>query len=419
MVRRVSAGTRTPSRSRAGKALHTLKAERNAVRAPIWWPRAGVPVQLALDSPGLPFHGDPLCIDALTGVLTTGDLVVFGHLCSLYLARKPSDRRIEVSLADIAAWLGARSVGGEQRRMARETLARLVGATLTSRMRWTDGASERWVEGWHLVDRWVLPEGGRHAGSLWLGATVTSLLDAGSVVLMDSRLLTSLLRRSAVAARLWMYLEAETLVIDRPRRYGVFDAPPGRPVGDRRMAPIADMLRLTDRQRGQIVLAIRKACEVIEDIDPRYMLSVDRAAEPHMWNLVAARDRSRTRLGNQARWARDGIGLEQADPRAFEATVPGDRGNGDGASGATTGGVRSNTGSRRRASRATPFVLADGAYQATMFRFPDELEQAGSSDGLHETSPVPGHQTRTPVRSRSGDGSTTATSDLPSEGASS
>lgn len=389
------------------------------MRAPIWWPRAGVPVQLALDSPGLPFHGDPLSIDALTGVLTTGDLVVFSQLCSLYVARKPSDRRIEVGLADIAAWLGARSVGGEQRRMARETLARLVGATLTSRMRWTDGASERWVEGWHLVDRWILPEGGRHAGSLWLGATITSLLDAGSVVLMDSRLLTSLLRRSVVAARLWMYLEAETLVIDRPRRYGVFDAPLGQPVGERRMAAIADMLRLTDRQRGQTVLAIRRACEVIEDIDPRYVLSVKRAAEPHMWNLLAARHRSRPRLGTQARWARDGVGLVQAGPRASQATAPGDPGNGDGASGATTGGVRSNTGSRRRASRATPSVLVERAIQATMFRFPDELQQAGSPDGLRETSPVPAHRTRTPARSRSGAGATTATPDFPSEGASS
>ena len=119
------------SRRRGNKELVTLKVERNAVRAPIWFPRPGVPVQLALDAPGLPFLGDRIRIDALNGTLTTADLVVFTHLCSWYLARRPSDRRIEVSVSEVARWLGARSIGGEQRRMARECLGRLLGATVT------------------------------------------------------------------------------------------------------------------------------------------------------------------------------------------------------------------------------------------------------------------------------------------------
>jgi len=42
------------------------------------------------------------------------------------------------------------------------------------------------------------------------------------------------------------------------------------------MAALADMLRLADRQRGQTVLALRKACAIIEDID--YEVAGDPAA---------------------------------------------------------------------------------------------------------------------------------------------
>lgn len=402
MVCRMSAAARPAARRAAKKALHTLKVERNAVRAPIWWPRAGVPVQLSLGGPRLPFLGDPLRIDALTGTLTTADLVVFAHLCSLYLARRPSDRRIEVGVSEIATWLGARIVGGEQRRMARESVARLVGATLTSRVRFTTRDSERWVEGWHLVDRWILPVGGRHAGSLWLGASVTSLLEARSVVLMDSRLLTDLVRRSAVAARLWMYLEGETLGLDPPRRFGVFDAPPGRPPGERHMAAIADMLRLTDQQRGQTVLALRSACAVIEEVDPRYVLSVERAAESQMWNLVAARDRSRPRLGSQAHWARDGAGLLD-DTRASGATDVGDRGNDERATGATAAGDRSNGRGRRRRPRKAESTLPERAIQATMFWPSDEPSPAGVSDVQVPTMPVPAHRTHDPGTTHRGE----------------
>jgi hypothetical protein len=406
------------SRRRGNKELVTLKVERNAVRAPIWFPRPGVPVQLALDAPGLPFLGDRIRIDALNGTLTTADLVVFTHLCSWYLARRPSDRRIEVSVSEVARWLGARSIGGEQRRMARECLGRLLGATVTSRMRWTDRSSERLVEGWHLVDRWVLPEGGRHAGLLWLGATVTSLLEAGSVVLMDSRLLATLYRRSAVATRLWMYLEDETLVSDEPHRYGVYDAPPGRPAGERHMAALADMLRLTDRQRGQTVLALRRACALIEDIDPRYALTVEWAVESQMWNLVAARDRTRPHLGTQVLWARAGAGLV-VDVAAVGATVPGDQGNADGASRATMTGVAGNAPRRRRPPGEGMSTLGKGAVQATLSWAPDVPLPTGLPEGQRQTAAVAGHRTGTPARPRSGDGATTATSDIPSEGASS
>lgn len=399
MVRRVMGALCAPAhtRPRERQALNTLKVERNATRAPIWWPRAGLPVQLAMELPGLPFHGDDLRIDALTGVLTTGDLAVFAQLCTRYLARRPSDRRLEVSLTEVAGWLGARTVGGEQRRMARDSLSRLLGATFTSRMRWSDKASQRWVEGWHLVDRWVVPEGSGHTGALWLSQTITSLLAAGSVVLLDSRMLTLLMRRSVVAARLWMYLEADSLSTERAHMYAVFDAPPGQPARQRRMAALADMLRLTDKQRGQIVMALRKACGVVCEIDPRYRLTVDRAVERHMWNLVAMRHRS-IPLDRRGFRAMSGAGMDGA----IEATSVGDPGNDGRASEATRKGGPGNAAPAVQPPDGDRDVLGKGAIQATMFWLPDGPSKTGRTDGRMQTMPVasPRTGTRTPEQGR-------------------
>ena len=84
-----------------------------------------------------------------------------------------------------------------------------------------------------------------------------------------------------------MYLEAELL--DRPIRWSLFAGREREPVRVRRMAAIADMLRLGDRRRRNLVARIRAACRVIVEVDPRYQLSVRRAREPGMWNLQAQR----------------------------------------------------------------------------------------------------------------------------------
>lgn len=305
----------------ARRVSDTLQLERNIARLPAFWPRAGVPLRRSLAAPAPPFHGEPFRIDALTGTLGPHDLVVLTHLCSLYRMRRPGDRRLEVDLAVIARWLGAVRIGGEQRRIARGCIERLHGATFSSVLRPRKESSSRFVDGWRLVDRYHFPPHIRGGGSVWLSTTVTELLDDKSVVYLDAETQLDLLRRSPIAHRLWVFLEADTLHDYRDFKYALFDSaePRERP---RSRAAIADMLRLADTQTRQMVLAIRRASAVINELDPRYELSVVHGKRTGTWNLVARRHKS-------PMWASQAT--PQGDPsnatRAPRATADGGSGN--------------------------------------------------------------------------------------------
>jgi hypothetical protein len=175
--------------------------------------------------------------------------------------------------------------------------------------------------------------------------------------------LSALLERSAVAARLWVYLEAETFRAGRIQRYALFPAPDGAGA-PRHMAPIADMLRLVDKQRRQTVLSVRRACEVIVGLDARYELSVEHAKTPGQWNLVATR--RRPALGS----------------RASRATSEGDLGNGSGATWATSGGDLGNGRAESVGAKARLLVPATRATRATLVRSSDVLLQTVLPDGL-------------------------------------
>jgi len=293
--------------------LGTLKLERNAARAPIWAPRSGVPVQLALAWPELPFHGSTFAVSHLTGTLGPTELLVFTRLCSLYLARTPVDVRVRVSLGDVARWSGSATVGGSQRRLAVACLTRLRAATFTSRLRFGRKGSERFLRGWGLIDEWSMPTDGRHAGWVRLSPVMAELLDAGSVVFLDARLLDALVRRSGLAARLWVLLESDSL--DGRLRtadgqpYRVFTARPGEPLPDEGRAGIADVCRLVDERRGRTVSRLRRACGTIEAVDERYRLLIRSAKKPRegMWNLIARRVKSpvTSRAGPGAPWGSD------------------------------------------------------------------------------------------------------------------
>lgn len=202
------------------RAFTTLKLERNVARAPIWGSRAGISLQRALDWPDLPVHGDAFHIAELSGALGPLDLLVFTRVCTLYAAARPSDRRVEVSLGDIARWTGNAAIGGSQHRTAIACLNRLRGATFTSSVRFGGKGTEKLLHGWGLIDEWLMPEGGRHIGSVRVSNAIADLVDAKSVVLLDAVTLGTLVRRSGLAARLWVYLEADTLGEKHPGREG-------------------------------------------------------------------------------------------------------------------------------------------------------------------------------------------------------
>jgi hypothetical protein len=121
---------------------------------------------------------------------------VFTRVCTLFLARRQSDRRVEVSLSDVARWMGNTSIGGSQRRLAAACLRRLRGASFTSHLRFGRKGSERYIRGWGLIDGWLIPEGGSHVGWIQIDATIAGLLEADSVVLLAPDTLERLVRRS-------------------------------------------------------------------------------------------------------------------------------------------------------------------------------------------------------------------------------
>lgn len=276
-------------------SLRTLKLERHAARAPIWASRSGVPVEAARAWPEVPFFGEPFQIGDLQGALGPADLLVFTHLCSLYLARKPRDRRVTISFPEVAGWLGNREVGGSQIRVAAACLRRLRGATFSSELRFGAKGTERWVHGWGLIDEWHMPMAGLEGGWALLNATVARLLEGGSFVLLDALTLLRLEKSNGLAVRLWVFLEADSLKESGfdglGQLYGVFAAPLGAPTPKRATAALADLLRLTDPRRPRVVANLRRACRTIERIDRRYQLEIEPAKlrRHGMWNLRAKR----------------------------------------------------------------------------------------------------------------------------------
>lgn len=249
-----------------------LRLAREVARLPLWAPRAGVPIQLALCWPEVQVNGGRFVIADLVGVLDPLDLLVMTRLCQAYLERRPRDRRLPVTLSDIARWTGRDGVvGGKDRRVALQRLIRLNGVSLTSTVRGRDG--DRSIEGWHLVDAFSMPPARGRVGVVSLSETVARMLDEDAVVLLDAEVLEGLMRSNPLAGRLWVWLEAETL--EQPRSYNVFAGPEGEPARERRTPAIADLLRLTERRRSRVRGTIRVACRAIVDADPEYRLEVE------------------------------------------------------------------------------------------------------------------------------------------------
>jgi hypothetical protein len=92
-------------------------------------------------------------------------------------------------------------------------------------------------------------------------------------------------QRDELAARLWVFLEAETL--KQKWRYSLFSAPEGEPDRERDTPAIADVLRMRGwKRRRDIAARIKRAAAVIGAVDPTYDLTVEHSREASMWNLV-------------------------------------------------------------------------------------------------------------------------------------
>lgn len=398
-----------------GGGFTTLKLERNVARAPIWASRSGIPLQQAIDWPELPFNGGTFGIAGLSGTLGPTDLMVFTRASTIYAATRPSDRRVELGLGDIARWMGNRSIGGSQRRAAVACLNRLLGATFNSSVRFGAKGSEQLLHGWGLIDEWLLPERGRHTGSVRVSSAVADLLDAGSVVLLNAATLETLMLRSGLAARLWVFLEAETLgatgLTDQGQPYPLFAARLGEPARELARPTISDLCRLIDPRRRRVVALLRRACGDIEDVDTRYRLSIEPSARGResMWNLWARRWPTKAPLGRYDKWAdltsgapapATGYGVQKGQTSAADRTA------------ATWGTLAGNLGDGGRADRGTEAgTLRDapaadigvetrhrpirtGAPWGTESATPRRVSLDGSQDGPLQTMPARASSTK-------------------------
>jgi hypothetical protein len=238
-------------------------------------------------------YGKRFTIRSLEGPLTPRDERLLADVHTRYVrAGCPPDRQVSFSLGEAARLLGHRGgLGGRNRELVKETLRRVRAVQLESTVRYPDGHEE--ALGWGLVDWWRTTTRGGGRGALRLSEPVADLIRAGSVTFLHGPAWEALLERDELAARLWTFLEAESL--PRLWRYSLFSAPPGHPDRERDMPALADLLRLRDPNRSRVAARIGRACAAIEAEDPRYRLAVLKSKEPGMWRLEAARGQQRGR----------------------------------------------------------------------------------------------------------------------------
>lgn len=260
--------------------MERLAHERNLGRAPLWHSRASAPGLLPAPSVLYGREFRQIAGDALT----VADQRLFAELTTRWVrAGAPESGRVGFSLGDAARVLGHRAPGGEDRRLVKESLQRLRRCSIRSRVRLGDGHETEWE--WGLLSSFGTStrEGGRGAGVL--SREVMALLGGDSVTYVDARLWDCIARDDSVAARLWIFLEAEQFRGGRPWRYNLFE--PARVAGQaaQSIPPLAELLRLDHwvTQRN-VVRRIRSASRVLQANDARYALDV-RSAGSGNWRL--------------------------------------------------------------------------------------------------------------------------------------
>jgi len=294
----------------------TLGHETNLARAPLWDARAR-PVQLSLVAPTV-LYGQQF--RQVAGArLTVTDQRLFAELTTRFVRDDcPETRRVPFSLGEAARLLGHESLGGKQRQIVKQSLARMRSVTVESALRSPDGHET--VIGWGLIDRYLTTTRGGGRGSAKLSEEVAALLRAGSVTYLHAPTWDAIAAADEIAGRLWAFLEAENL--GSGWRYQLFAAAPDGIAEDRNMPAIAELLRLDWAQRKKVAWRVKQACAVICDIDPRYRLELIKSKAVGMWRLDAARQRREAAAGSRRRAARLPDIVLAAWRRRYRAHLP-------------------------------------------------------------------------------------------------
>lgn len=273
----------------------TVALETNLARLPMWVASSASSVMLQLALPWTvgTLYGEPVRILETQGHLTVSDMRLVAHAIKRYAeAGCPEDRRARFTLNEASRWSGHRGKGGRQLRLVRDAFMRLRATALETTVRHVDGHTESLA--WGLIDRgWTDADVGREAGSVTFSDELARLVREGSLTYLDAPTLDALADRDEVAARLWVYLEAERIDAGGHWARLLYSAPEGEPERERDTPAIADLLRLSGWERRRDVRArVDRAMRVVAAVDPRYrytlLPSAGRRARG-MWTLRVAR----------------------------------------------------------------------------------------------------------------------------------
>ncbi|MHB1486930.1 MAG: hypothetical protein ACYCS7_08760 [Acidimicrobiales bacterium] len=279
-MNQVSAPVPTITSLLLSKGRNTVGHETNLARSPLWSLRKRAAHLETVVSPVL--YGRPFRRVAGSPV-TTADQQLFAHITTMFVrAGCPDDRKVPFSLGDAAIALGYDALGGKQRNLVRQSLARLGSVMLESAVRHPDGHET--VLGWGLIESYLISTRGGGKGWVTISEAVRLLLREGSVTFLHAPTWNAITGEDDVAGRLWSFLESENLA--KGWRYSLFPSE----TDDHRMMPtISEVVMLPWASRGEVSKRVRRACQVIEAHDRRYRLEVRTGQVPNSWVLHCSR----------------------------------------------------------------------------------------------------------------------------------
>jgi hypothetical protein len=311
----------------------SVAMETNLARSPIFsGGKAKGPTQLSLLSVGS-LYGRPFNVLEPKGPLTVQDAALLAHLIKRYAEDDfPSDRRVRMSLSEAARASGYRGEGGKQRELVRRAFMRMRSTTYQNVVRLPDGTVKSLT--WGLIDWAATYEPTQEAGRalVTLSEPLVALIQAGSLVYLEDAVLEELVKRDEYGARLWIFLESESYPSPRAYPYYLFSAPEGEPERERNTPAIADLLRIDWEERRSIAFRVRKAAQAISEVDPRYSLSVEKAARRAgrgMWTLQVRKRRASTDTLEAGGTPSNDTGYSEERYRVPPVTLPGTPSNAD------------------------------------------------------------------------------------------
>ena len=276
--------------------------ERNIARSPVFAPdRSRLPSRFSFTQTGSLYH-KPFNVLEPRSPMTTRDMLFLVRATRQLVAEDlPADRITMMSLAQACRDAG-RSDGGRDQRLVKEMIARIRATTFQAEWQLGDGHSHYWAT-FGILDSAAAepfvagPNSGGTVRLTWSEAYV-ALLASGSFVALDDATLEKIMRADELAARLWVFFEAEDLERRTPFRYPLYAAPRSQDGEAKWTPPLANLLRIDGWcSRPKVAARVRKALQKIGEIDPRYHLSMDLGKQgAGMWTISVTRMSGRKRL---------------------------------------------------------------------------------------------------------------------------